>query len=125
MSYVDWSIRCDENGDFYVEYPSSEAANDGEYVSAGYGPIKHPHPWKIDEPKKEDTVNHPKHYTSHPSGVECIQITEHMAFNIGSAVKYLWRNGLKGETSGIEDLKKAVFFINREIALRSKLEEGK
>ncbi|NBX51579.1 DUF3310 domain-containing protein [bacterium] len=60
-----------------------------------------------------DNVNHPRHYTEHPSGVECIQITEHMGFNLGNAVKYIWRADLKGNQ--IEDLKKAVWYINREI----------
>jgi len=60
-----------------------------------------------------DPVNHPKHYTEHPSGVECIQITEHMSFNLGNAVKYIWRADLKGKQ--VEDLKKAVWYINREI----------
>jgi hypothetical protein len=60
-----------------------------------------------------DPVNHPKHYTEHPSGVECIQITEHMTFNLGNAVKYIWRADLKGKQ--VEDLKKAVWYINREI----------
>lgn len=64
-----------------------------------------------------DPVNHPKHYTNHPSGVECIQITEHMTFNLGNAVKYIWRADLKGNS--IEDLKKAVWYINREIGKRS------
>lgn len=63
---------------------------------------------------KHDPVNHPKHYTSHPSGVECIEITEHLNFNIGNAIKYLWRAGLKGEQ--IEDLRKARWYIDREIA---------
>lgn len=65
-----------------------------------------------------DPVNHPSHYTSDPSGVECIQITRHRNFNIGNAIKYLWRAGLKdSDTSGkhIEDLRKAVFYINDEI----------
>ena len=65
-----------------------------------------------------DPVNHPKHYTSHPSGVECIQITEHMGFNLGNALKYIWRADLKGDA--IEDMKKAVFYLNRELALRNK-----
>ena len=65
-------------------------------------------------------VNRPPHYLSHPSGVECIQITEHYGFCIGSAIKYLWRSDLKG--SSIEDLKKAVWYINREIANREKSE---
>lgn len=63
-----------------------------------------------------DMVNHPPHYTSHPSGVECIQITEHMGFNLGNALKYLWRADLKNDA--LEDMKKAVFYINREIAKR-------
>lgn len=65
-----------------------------------------------------DLVNQPKHYTSHPSGVECIQVTEHMGFNLGNALKYIWRCDLKGDS--IEDLKKAEFYIKREIELRSK-----
>jgi hypothetical protein len=65
---------------------------------------------------KADMVNHPPHYTSHPSGVECIQITEHMGFNLGNALKYIWRADLKG--SAVEDLEKAVFYINRELTKR-------
>lgn len=64
-----------------------------------------------------DPVNHPAHYVNHPSGVECIQITEHMNFCLGNAVKYIWRADEKG--SDIEDLKKAVWYIEREIARRT------
>ena len=60
-------------------------------------------------------VNHPPHYTAHPSGVECIEITRHMNFNIGNAVKYLWRAGAKNPDKEIEDLKKSIFYINDEI----------
>ena len=60
-----------------------------------------------------DTVNNPKHYTSHLSGVECIEITEHMNFCLGNAVKYIWRASLKGKE--IEDLRKARWYIDREI----------
>ena len=67
-----------------------------------------------------DSVNHPKHYLNHPSGIECIQITEHMSFNLGNAVKYIWRCDLKKDA--IEDLKKAVWYVQREIALREKNE---
>ncbi len=63
-----------------------------------------------------DPVNHPKHYTAHPSGVECIQITEHMTFNVGNAVKYLWRAGLKDIAPQVQDLKKARWYIDREIS---------
>ena len=66
-----------------------------------------------------DPVNNPKHYTSHPSGIECIQITEHMGFALGNAVKYIWRADLK--LDAIEDLKKARWYIDREIARREKL----
>jgi hypothetical protein len=62
-----------------------------------------------------DPVNHPKHYTEHPSGVECIQITEHMNFCLGNAIKYIWRADLKG---GVEDLEKARWYVNREIERR-------
>ena len=65
-----------------------------------------------------DPVNHPKHYTEHPSGVECIQITEHMGFNLGNALKYIWRCDLKRDA--VEDLQKAVWYINREIEKRTK-----
>ncbi len=58
-------------------------------------------------------VHNPPHYNSHPSGVECIEITEHMNFNIGSAMKYLWRAADKGNY--IVDLEKAVWYIQREI----------
>lgn len=60
-----------------------------------------------------DAVNKPAHYRAHASGVECIQITEHMNFCLGNAIKYIWRAGLKGEAR--EDLQKAVFYINREL----------
>lgn len=63
-----------------------------------------------------DIVNHPKHYTSHPSGIECIQVTEHMGFNLGNAVKYIWRAGLKA--NALEDLQKAAWYVNREIQKR-------
>lgn len=66
--------------------------------------------------KPYDSVNHPRHYTAHPSGVECITITRHMGFNIGNAIKYLWRADQKG--SPIEDLKKAAWYIADEIKRR-------
>jgi hypothetical protein len=62
-----------------------------------------------------DAVNKPKHYTTDPSGVECIQITRHRNFNVGNAIKYLWRAGLKDENSTVQDLRKAVFYIEDEI----------
>ena len=70
------------------------------------------------DPQPSDAVNHPKHYNDHPSGVECITVVEHMPFNVGNAVKYLWRAGLKG--SALEDLKKARWYVDREIQRREK-----
>ncbi|HSE45497.1 MAG TPA: DUF3310 domain-containing protein [Gemmatimonadales bacterium] len=63
-----------------------------------------------------DPVNHPPHYTSHPSGIECIAVTEHMTFCLGNAVKYIWRADMKG---GTQDLEKAIWYLQREIERRS------
>lgn len=67
-----------------------------------------------------DKIN-PKHYTNHPSGIECIQVTRHCNFNIGNAIKYLWRHGQKSNESAIDDLKKAIWYIQDEI---NRLEVG-
>jgi len=61
-----------------------------------------------------DQVDHPPHYTQHPSGVECIAITEHMNFCRGNAIKYIWRAGEKGDE--LKDLRKAAWYVQREIA---------
>ena len=65
-------------------------------------------------------VDHPRHYCSHPSGIECITITKHMNFCLGNATKYIWRAGLKGES--LEDLEKAKWYIQCEI---DRIKEGK
>lgn len=68
-----------------------------------------------------EKVNHPKWYNNHPSGIECIEIARHYCFSIGNAFKYLWRAGLKNEKGiedidkEIEDLEKAVWYINDRI----------
>jgi hypothetical protein len=59
----------------------------------------------------KDAIN-PSHYRTHPSGIECIQITEHMNFCCGNAVKYIWRHLEKG---GKEDLEKAIWYLQREL----------
>lgn len=61
-----------------------------------------------------DFVDFPPHYREHPSGIECIEVVEHMNFCLGNAVKYIWRAGSKHD-SPIEDLKKAAWYLNREI----------
>lgn len=71
---------------------------------------------------KHDPVNAPQHYRSHPSGVECIDITRHMSFNLGNAIKYIWRADLKGDA--IQDLEKARWYINDEIEKRRTQQSG-
>lgn len=77
-----------------------------------------------------DPVNHPAHYISDPSGVECIQVTRHRNFNVGNAIKYLWRAGLKSDAAQgdqakhVEDLRKAVWYIEDEIARISGAKEA-
>lgn len=65
---------------------------------------------------ENDPVHHPVHYTSHPSGIECISVTKHFNFCLGNAIKYIWRADLKG--NAIEDLEKAAFYINAELERR-------
>jgi hypothetical protein len=65
-----------------------------------------------------DPVNHPPHYTSHPSGIECIDVVEHMCFNLGNAIKYIWRADEKG--NAIEDLRKAAWYVQRELDKRTR-----
>lgn len=81
---------------------------------------RQPSVWKFTRPEaanaEPDNVNHPGHYNSHPSGVEVIRITEHMNFCLGNAIKYILRCEHKG--NAIEDLKKARWYIDREIKRR-------
>lgn len=71
----------------------------------------------------EDKVNHPSHYTwlKEKCGIEVIDITRHLDFCIGNAVKYLLRAGYKTEEGystiqkTVEDLQKAIFYINDKI----------
>lgn len=108
---TDRSFTVKESGPGHVSFIQSEipaGAYRGPYSPACFVL------W-TDEPAVDtDLVNHPPHYTAHPSGVECITVTEHMNFCRGNAVKYIWRAGDKG--SEIEDLKKARWYIDREIS---------
>ena len=72
-----------------------------------------------DAGEASDSVNHPKHYNAHPSGIECIVISRWMNFNLGNVLKYIWRCDSKGAT--IEDLKKARWYLDDEIARLEKL----
>lgn len=108
-----------------VWYPAQPKSED-----ASIAPKKKENPnsgyWDLKDKKEEiekaaasfttaptfDPVNKPKHYNSHPSGVQCITITEHCNFNVGNAIKYLWRCEHK---NGLEDLEKARWYVDREI----------
>ena len=59
-----------------------------------------------------DPVKRAKGYNSHPSGVETVQVTEHMTTMLGTAVKYVWRRGAKGAL--VQDLEKALWCFERE-----------
>lgn len=73
-----------------------------------------------------DPVNHPTHYTSHPSGIECIDIAKWYDFCIGNCIKYIWRAGLKKSATlsdkekELEDLKKARWYLDKEIQEKEK-----
>lgn len=69
---------------------------------------------------KPEAVDHPTHYNSNPSGVECITVVEHMTFNVGNAVKYCWRAGFKSDAPVEQDLKKAIWYLTRELERLSK-----
>lgn len=69
-----------------------------------------------DDGDESDPVDHPDHYNNHPSGIECIDIVEHMGFNLGNAMKYIWRADLKG--NDLQDLQKAKWYVDREISKR-------
>lgn len=92
--------RCDKGmgQEYYNKNITAERMNiNNQKVDLGYDP-----------------VNHPAHYTTHPSKVECIAITEHMNFCLGNAIKYIWRASEKGKQ--LEDLKKARWYLDREIS---------
>lgn len=62
-----------------------------------------------------DVVNHPPHYQGFSNGAEVIDITENLNFNLGNVVKYVSRAGRKTD-SPVEDLRKAQWYLNRELA---------
>jgi hypothetical protein len=90
---------------------------DPRVVGAEPAPADEPNPNRA-PCEAVEMVDHPAHYNKSPSGIECIDVIEHMSFNVGNAVKYCWRADAKG--AALEDLKKAVWYLNREIAKREK-----
>lgn len=71
----------------------------------------------------KEQVNHPEHYNKHPSGVECIDIIEHMSCNPAMVIKYIWRNGLKDANPVLQELEKAKWYLEREIQRIKKQEK--
>lgn len=65
--------------------------------------------------KNNKQIEHPDYYNKHPSGIECIEVVRHFSFNIGNVVKYVWRAGLKDDNETLQDLKKALFYLQDEI----------
>lgn len=110
-------------GSHKVTAPYGDVVSDGlpsdHELFVARGPIAYPGP-KVNEAHANDSrVNHPRHYNEHPSGVECITVVEHMNFNLGNAMKYIWRADEKGYA--IEDLMKAAWYVKREIKRRKKM----
>jgi len=66
-------------------------------------------------------IDHPTHYNSHPSGIETIQLTEHMNFCLGNAIKYILRCDYKDNP--IQDIQKAIWYLNREISRRQRIQD--
>lgn len=61
-----------------------------------------------------DPIN-PNHYKSHPSGIECIEISSGFDFLLGNVIKYVWRAGLKDSDSYLQDLEKALWYLNKKV----------
>lgn len=72
-----------------------------------------------------DQINHPSHYNRHPAGIECIDVIEWFPFNVGSAMKYLWRAGLKEGADYETDLRKAIWYVQRELERWEKIHSAK
>lgn len=117
-------------GCFYKHTPTgtvvkvSNISDDGDIIcfDNGHFVTKEIFDQYYEEFTNNDRVNHPSYYQD-PSGVECITVARHRDFNIGNALKYLWRAGLKTESGvsnkekTIEDLNKAIWYIKDEIKM--------
>lgn len=90
---------CDGCGAAYTHLPPQCANCDGQVFTDN----------------RRDIVNAPSHYRDIP-GIECIDVTKHFNFSRGSAIKYIWRAGKKDKSKEIEDLRKAIKYLEIEIA---------
>ena len=110
-----WCPECGERATSVAKRPQKDSK------------CKNGHEWYIDlatmavEPGCDDygmayeKIVHPEHYNKHPSGVECIDIIRWFDFNIGVAIKHLWRAGMKPGESAVEDVKKAIWYLQNEV----------
>jgi hypothetical protein len=61
-----------------------------------------------------ERVAHPRHYNQSPSGIETIELIEHLPANLSNAVKHIWRCGLKQTETRLRDLQSAKWYTERE-----------
>ncbi len=109
-----YATPCINNQEVFMHNGSGSNTNDHVRIAVdAQDPVQYctAHPLQ-----NNDTVNHPKHYTAHPSGIECIDVTRHFNFCLGNAIKYIWRADHKG--NDIEDLRKAIRYLEYEIERR-------
>lgn len=99
LDYLRQKERIDRAGD-RTDHASGQGSSLPNSPPSGAGTIA------------EDAIN-PAHYRRHPSGIECIEVTRHMNFNLGNAIKYIWRHADKGDP--VENLKKAQWYLDDEI----------
>lgn len=73
--------------------------------------------------QSSDSVNHPSHYGGADNPYEVIKIIEHygLGFCLGNVLKYILRAGKKDPAKELEDMKKAVWYLQREVSYREKL----
>lgn len=75
---------------------------------------QHPKRKSTEDASSYEFVDHPEHYNSHPAGIECIEVIEHMVGNVALAIKHIWRAGLKPGAEHDQDLAKAIWYLERE-----------
>ncbi len=92
--------------------PSLRCCGDCEELSADLSALPGIHAVQI-AGQAVDMVNKPAHYTGHPSGIECIEVAEHLPFCLGNAFKYLFRRAAKGNE--LENVEKALWYVRRHI----------
>lgn len=115
-SDLEWWVSEDGERYTFIGRNGDEdgATRDLDWIAEFYGILDDG--LTLEESHVPDAVKHPAHYTSHPSGIEVIEITRHMGFCLGNVVKYVLRADLKNDA--IEDLRKAIQYLEFEIETR-------